>query len=189
MAGTTKQARAIATIDCELITVKKKGEENEYALDTASQISVEPSIETTDAVKLIIKGILRAQKPEQSTLTGNTITLTDNVFTPELVLLLQGGTLTPDTDGATLKSYEPPKVGEKVTLTPFELCAYSAIYNAAGTITGYEKITYPNCHGVPVAFGAEDGTFRVNTYTINSMPDTGEAPYKLEYVTALPTVS
>jgi hypothetical protein len=53
----------------------------------------------------------------------------------------------------------------------------------------YEKITYPNCQGVPVAFSSEDGVFRVSEYTINSAPNTGEAPYSIDYVATLPAIA
>ena len=66
------------------------------------------------------------------------------------------------------------------------MCAYSAQYDSSGAIVQYEKITYPNCIGVPVSFSSEDGAFRAPEYTINSAPKTGEAPYKIEYVATLP---
>lgn len=188
---TAKKATEIPTIDVNLVTVQKDGASNdEWILDTASQIQVEPQIEETEAVKLVIKGVLKAQKPMDSTLTGNQITLTDNVFTPELVQLLQGGEITYDTENPTLVTgYKPPVAGSTTKGDVFTLNAYSAQYNAAGQIVRYEKISYPNCTGVPVAFGATDGEFRVNEYTINSAPDTGEAPYTITYVDALPTAT
>lgn len=189
--ATVKRARAIPTIDVNLVTVKVANEEDELALDTATKIAVEPQIETTEAIKLIVKNALRAQKPEQATITGNKITLTDNVFTPELVLILQGGTLTTDPAGGAGKitKYEPPVAGSTDKGKVFTLCAYSAQYDASGQIVNYEKITYPNCQGIPVAMGSEDGVFRVSEYTINSAPKKGEAPYTIEYVDALPSVT
>ena len=64
--------------------------------------------------------------------------------------------------------------------------AYTAQYDASGQIVKYEKITYPNCQGVPLAFGSEDGVFRAPEYTINSAPRNGEPPYQLTYVKQLP---
>lgn len=186
---TLKRPQEIATIDCELIVVKKRTADTGLALNTASKIDVAIQSETTDAIKLIIKGVLKAQKHAQTTITGNQITLTDNVFTPEVVKVLQGGTITTDSSTGKVTSYEPPKVGDSTTLDTFDLMAYSAIYNAAGVITGYEKITYPNCQGSPVALSSEDNVFRVNEYVINSAPAEGEAPYKIEYITSLPTVT
>ena len=181
-----KKAKAeIATIDCTLVTIET--EDGEFGFDTANQIAVEPQIETTDAVKLIVKGILRAQKPQENTITGNQITLSDNVFNPELVLVLQGGQINYDPENPKkITGYVPPVAGSKDKGQVFKLNAYSAQYDAAGLIVQYEKITYPNCQGVPVAFGSEDGAFRAPEYTINSAPKTGEAPYVISYVNELP---
>lgn len=193
---------AIPTIDVSLVTLAYNDGTNdvEIAFDTANQIEVEPQTEEQEAVKLIIKGKLKAQKPAQTTITGHQITLHDNVFIPELVKLLQGGTIKYWTDGTHTTSgtsatdygvagYTPPVAGSDDEGTIFTLNAYSAIYNAAGIITGYEKTSYPNCKGTPVAFNTEDGTFRAPEYTINSAPNTGSAPYTIDYVKTLPSVT
>ena len=84
---------AIPTIDVSLVTasyeVTSGGSSStvEIAFDTANQIEVEPQTEEQDAVKLVIKGKLKAQKPQSVTITGHQITLHDNVFIPELVRL------------------------------------------------------------------------------------------------------
>ena len=195
----TKKGHEIATIDVVLVTVGVPDSGDEIALDTSSSIQVSAQIETEDAIRLIVKGRLIAQKPAVNTLAGNTITLTDNVFNPELVKMLQGGTIkywadadqgtTSDTDmDFGVASYTPPLAGAMQNITPFTLNAYSAIYNAAGLITGYEKISYPNCQGSPIALNSEDGVFRVSEYTINSAPAEGEAPYVINYVKELPVV-
>lgn len=194
-----KKGHEIPTIDVALVTAQVEGGD-ELVFDTASKIGVEPQVEEEEAVKLVVKGILRAQKPITNTLTGNKITLTDNVFIPELVKVLQGGTIKywadaeqsgeSDTDaGFGVASYTPPVAGSSDKGTPFTLNAYSAIYDAAGLLTGYEKIAYPNCQGTPVALSSEDGAFRAPEYTINSAPKSGEAPYVISYVKALPTVT
>ena len=67
--------------------------------------------------------------------------------------------------------------------------AYSAQYDASGQIVQYEQISYPNCQGVPVAFGSEDGAFRAPEYTINSAPKKDEAPYSIHYVQKLPELA
>ena len=195
-----KKGHEIPTIDVVLVTIQPAEEANEIALDTASQIGVSVQTETEDAVKLIVKGKLLAQKPQTTTLTGNTITLTDNVFNPEVVRVLQGGTVkywTTDAHeaegdedlGFGVASYTPPVAGSSDKGKVFKLNAYSAIYNAAGLITGYDKIEYPNCQGVPIAFNSEDGVFRAPEYTINSAPEIGEPPYKITYPDSLPEVT
>lgn len=179
------RGRETATIDCVLLTLEVPGETDELALNTASKIAVTPQIETQDAIKLIIKGQLRAQKPQENTLTGNTIVITDNLFNVQLVLILQGGTITTDPVTGMITGYDPPLAGAKDSEKGkvFILNAYSAIYNAAGVITGYEKISYPNCQGVPISLSSEDNVFRVSEYTINSAPNTDEPPYRMNWLT------
>lgn len=187
MANPKKSKAEIATIDVCLVTIET--EDGEFGFDTANKIEVEPQIEEEDAVKLVVKGVLRAQKPKTSTLTGHEITLTDNVFNPELVLVLQGGTIQYDKVETTkIIGYTPPVAGSPDKGEVFKLNAYSAQYDASGQIVKYEKISYPNCQGVPVAFGSEDGAFRAPEYTINSAPKTGEAPYVISYVDSLPVL-
>ena len=192
-----KRVTEIPTIDVVMVVVEAPS--GSYALDTASQIQVEPQIEEEEAVKLIVKGKLKAQKPSVSTITGNQITLTDNVFIPEVVKILQGGTIKywvdaehqSEQEGETeygISSYTPPTVGSGEKGEVFKLHAYSAQYDTSGQIVQYEQISYPNCQGVPVAFGSEDGTFRASEYTINSAPKTTEAPYEIHYVSELPTI-
>lgn len=185
------KGQEIATIDCNLVTVQGyESGDNEMIFDTANQIQLTIDTETTDKVPLIVKGRLIAQKPGEVTVTGNTLVLTDNVMNYDLVKMLQGGTVKFDTvDPTKVIGYTPPVVGSTDKGKIFKTKVYSAIYNAAGTITGYECITYPNCQGDPVSFNVEDGVFRAPEYTIKSMPNNGEAPYDIDIVSALPTVS
>lgn len=189
MAKTQKKAAGIPTIDVSLVVVRTgmvDGDDTnatEIAVDTANKVGVEPQTETTDAIKLVKLGRLIAQKPATTTITGHQITLTDNVFIPELVKILQGGTV--EGTGDTL-TYTPPVAGSTDKGQVFELDCYSAQYDASGQIVRYEKITYPNCQGTPVAMSSEDDVFRVPEYTINSAPKEGEAPYKISYVKTLP---
>lgn len=193
-----KRGNEIPTIDVALITITPT-EGTEIGLNTATKLGVNVQTETQDAVKLVVKGRLIAQKPEEVTITGNTLVLTDNVFTPEIVKILQGGTIkywanadkTTEGDedkGFGVARYTPPVVGSAEKGQTFVTKAYSAIYNAAGIITGYECITYPNCKGTPIAFNSEDGVFRAPEYTINSAPDKGQAPYEFTYPKELPVL-
>lgn len=194
-----KQGHEIPTIDIVLFTVTPASSGIEIGLQTASKLAVNPQTETQDAVKLVVKGALLAQKPAETTITGNTLVLTDNVFIPELVKILQGGIIKYWTDadkttegaedkGFGVARYTPPVAGSREKGEVFVSKAYSAIYNAAGVVTGYECISYPNCQGIPVAFSSEDGVFRAPEYTINSAPDKGQAPYEITYLKELPTL-
>ena len=185
-----KHGNEIPTIDVALVTVSTDGNATEIGFTTSSKVAVTPQTETEDANKLIVKGVLIAQKMSTTTITGNTIVLTDNVLNPELLVILQGGTITYKSGSSgPISKYEPPVAGSADKGKPFTLNLYSAVYNAAGTIVNYEKTSYPNCQGTPWSPGSEDGVWRVAEYTINSAPNTGEAPYTIEYVDELPEVA
>ena len=195
-----KKGVEVPTIDVAMVTVKPNSSEDEIALTTANKIGVEVQEETTDGVKLIVKGVLISQKGEETTLTGHTITLTDNVFNFQLAKILQGGKILYWTSDAKTETqeeeseygvagYRPPVSGSKETGDIFTLNAYSAIYDSAGILTGYEKISYPNCKGKPFGINSEDGVFRVSEYTITSAPSNGQEPYELDLVDSLPVVA
>lgn len=181
--ATKKQAVGVPTIDVALVVVRT--ESVEIAIDTANKIAVEAQTEETDAIKLVKLGKLIAQKPATTTITGHTITLTDNVFIPEVVKIFQGGTVGNEPDG--YHTYTPPVAGSADKGEVFALDCYSAVYDSSGQIVKYELITYPNCQGTPVVLNTEDDVFRLPEYTINSAPKKGEAPYKISYVPQLPT--
>ena len=199
MAGTVyKSVAEIPTIDVSLVTIET--DDREFGFETASEVEIEPQFNETDAVQLIIKGKLKAQKLGSSILTGNQITLTDNVFNPELVKVLQGGTVNywtsadkTDTQttnaGFGVAGYTPPTSASGDKGESFTLNLYTAQYNAAGQIVNYEKCAYPNCTGVPVAFNSVDDEFRAPEYTINSAAAEDEAPYAITYVDTLPTLA
>lgn len=200
MADNVKRGTEVAMIDCALVVIKTKGvNAKSIGLDTASQVEVAIATETTDAIKLIIKGKLKAQKKATTTVVGNTLTLTDNVLNFELAKILQGGTIkywTSDEHTATstestsfgIAGYEPPVVGSDDKGETFDMELYSSVYDTAGDIVQYEKITYPNCTGQPFGVGAQDDTFYVGSITIDSAPAKGQAPYSIDTVFALPKV-
>lgn len=195
-----KRGTEVAMIDVALVVMKTKGSNaKQLALDTASQVEVAIATETTDAVKLVIKGKLKAQKKATTTVTGNTITLTDNVFNFEQAKILQGGKLkywTTEDKTATqedvteygIAGYEPPVSGSDDKGETFDLELYTAVYDTSGEIVQYEKITYPNCTGQPFGIGAQDDTFYVSTITIDSAPSKNQAPFSIDTVFELPEV-
>lgn len=185
MPRTKYKAKGIPTIDVSLIVVRTGSEDDglEIAVDTSNKLGVSPQTEQTDAIKLMKLNRLLAQKPQRTVITGHQLVLTDNVFTPLLMKIFQGGKVSGTGDSLT---YEPPVAGSDETGEIFELDAYSAEYDASGQIVRYEKITYPNCQGTPIPINSEDDVFRLPEYTINSMPNTGQSPYKISYVSTLP---
>lgn len=183
-----KAPTEIATIDVAMVTVAATTGDT-YLITTDTKIQVEPVYEIQEAVKLVVAGVIKAQKPEIKKMVGNKITLTDNVFLPEIVKMFQGGTIVFDEVVTTkIVGYTPPDMnatsglGEVLTLK-----AYSAQYNSAGTLLQYECIEYKTCRAEPVAFSSENGIFRAPAYVLNSTPASDEPPYTITYIAALPT--
>ena len=80
MASKIKKAEGMSMIDCSMIVIEPEDGSDGIAFTSASKMGVEKQEETTDAVKNIIKGEVKAQKPEETTLTGHTLTLTDTTM-------------------------------------------------------------------------------------------------------------
>lgn len=189
-APTPKRGTELPMIDtCMIVVTTTETSPRCIAVQTASKIGVEVQTEDTEAVKLVVKNVLLAQKPAQKVITGHTITLTDNVTILELIEILQGGEITKEADTNKITGYTPPVAGEPYAPVKFVLDAYSAQYSEGGNVVQYEKMSYPNCSGNPISLGSEDNVFRINEYTINSAPEKGDAPYTLTFVDALPTVT
>lgn len=183
---TKKKTVEIPTIDVALVVIRTGTTDDgtEYAVNTSNQVAVTPQTETTDAIKLVKNGRLIAQKPATTTITGHQLVLTDTVFTPELAKVCQGGKLEGSGDSLV---YTPPVAGSDEKGEVFEVDLYSAQYDASGKIVRYEVTTFPNCQGTPFGITRADDTFSTHEYTINSAPENGKAPYKMSYVTELPT--
>lgn len=181
-----KKAKHVAVIDVELVVVRT--DDVELAIKTANKVQIEPQIDTQEAITLVKLGKVLAQKPPKNTITAQQITLTDNVFIPEFVVINQGGTIETDADTGEI-IYKPPFVGSGDEGKIFELDVYGACYDAAGKITKYEKTTYPNCQGSMISETIEDNVFRVSEYTIRSAAEEGEPPYVRTYVKTLPTIT
>lgn len=175
-----KRGTEIPTIDCDLVIIEKS-DGTLIGVDTADQIGVETSLEEREAIRLVIKDIVRSQKRGKKVIAGHILTIRDNVFTPELVEAFQGGEITKDEEGKII-GYLPPAVGERQEVEVFKTRCYSAIYDAAGNLTSFEEIIYPNCTGNPVPLTSEDNVFRVLEYEIVSAPNVGERPYEINYI-------
>lgn len=183
MANVKKSAEK-ATIDCTMIVLRPQDTQTYETVGTDSdtQIQVEANVETSEAVRLVIKDVLKAQKKARTTLTGHTITITEGMTVLDFLPLLTGATLIKDQTTGEITGYNPPASGERVELPVFDMDVYSAVYSGA-ELVGYEKITYPNCTGDQIAPpGSQDGTFRSNDITIVSAPGNGVPPYSVAYI-------
>lgn len=188
--GKIRKPDEVATIDaCLVVLTPEDGSAEPIGITSDTEVATEVQIETTDANKLMIKGVLKAQKAEQKTITGVKITLTDNMTVLEVAQAVQGGIILRDEKGKIIK-YTPPISGNKEKdRAKYTLDIYTACMDSAGDIVGYEKTTYLHCVGEPVAYNSKDDEWRSAEYILNSMPKKNEPPYAIEYVDELPEVA
>ncbi len=182
MANTSNKGM-IASLEISRIDIKKGG--TWHSFDTQTELEIEPEIEEVDGVNLIVKGRMIAQKLGQNILKYNELTITDKTLQPQLVEAIQGGTCVYTADGK-LSKYTPPLASDALKQEAFEMYVYSSIYNAGGTIEGYQCIKFGNCKGDPVTFTLSDEDFTEFEYVIKASADTNGIPYEIIRCASLP---
>ena len=127
MAGTLTKPKGMALIDCAMIVFEPDDTTiAPIAITSGTKLGVEQQTKATDAVELVIKGQMYAKKPEETTITGHKLTLTDNLVIMDLIQMFQGGTLTKDETSKKITGYTPPVSG-KSEGKPGTLKVYSAV--------------------------------------------------------------
>lgn len=162
---------------------------NSYIFDTSDEVGVEEVVDEGEEQPLKIKGKLYANRAAENTVLGNDLTCVDNMMCPQLLKLMQGGTITYAEDGKTFKSYEAPAIGTTATKKKFTTNIYTSEVDTDGDTGNYMKISYPSCKGSSVPLTFKDGEYYSNEYKIKSRPAKGQAPYTITLVDALPTGS
>lgn len=183
-----KKINQLPLTNVEMVQIiTKESEPVTYQFDTSDEVKTEEVVSEGEEQTLKIKGIVRANIPQEDTVLGYDLSFKDNVMCPELLEVMQGGTITYDADGTTFKSYEAPKIGVSTTKKKFNTVIYSKEVGTDGATGRYAKVTFPSCQGASVPLEFKDGEYYSNEYTVKSRPAKGESPYKIEIVDALPS--
>lgn len=156
-----------------------------YTWDTASECEQSPDISEGQENLLRTKNTIHAIDRTEDITYGTTITFKDNLFQPEVIEVIDGGTLLKDVD-SNITGYEPPIIGVPVNRKKFTLNIYSEEKDADGEPIGYVKFSYPHCKGKPIKVSLKDGEFYLPEYTCVSRPKKGEKPFGLEFLESLP---
>lgn len=189
MADYKRKVEQLAFVDVmavEIIETDSSGDTHNYRFKTSTSVNAEVTISEGTATQLIVNGVLIAQKKAIDTITGCEITLHDNVFSPAVIDVLQGGTFERDPISKGFKSYEAPKAGEERKVRQFTLNLYTAQRDQSGSLVKYGKISFPNCTGKPISLSFEEDTFFAPEYSIVSAPNQGAGAYKIELVDQIP---
>lgn len=155
-----------------------------YVFTTASEASIKPFVsEGTEKIhraKNTILGTLRYE----DILLGYDIKLVNNTFCPELLALIDGGTVETDDDGNFVR-YSSPVVGEVTTRKSLTVSLYTEEVDCDGETNEYFRFTFKHAKGKPVEYSIKDGEFFVPELTLRSRAKTGESSVDVETVSAL----
>ncbi|MCM0648632.1 hypothetical protein NBE98_09625 [Clostridium swellfunianum] len=158
-----------------------------YTWETASECEQSPDISEGEEAILRVKNTVYATDRTEDIVIGTTLTFKDNLFHPEVIEVIDGGTLVYDAVETTKATkYEPPVIGSPVIKKKFTLNIYTEEKDADGEVTGYVKFSYPHCKGKPFKASVKDGEFFAPEYTCVSRPKKGEKPYAIDFLTQLP---
>ncbi|MCT4507940.1 MAG: hypothetical protein N4A48_04140 [Tepidibacter sp.] len=154
-----------------------------YKFKTASECKLSPKLSKGKEKILRIKNTIYSKSETKDICIGMDLTLKDNMFTPDVFTLIDGGTITYDESNPKKFKYRAPETGKEVKRTKFTLNLYTAEKDTSGNILGYVKLAYPHCEGTPVSFSLKDEDFMVPQLKIKSAPGIGESPYGIDYLT------
>lgn len=155
-----------------------------YRFDTADEATytavTSEGQETIHRTKNVIHAVNRTEDIQY----GSDINMKNANFIPEVLAIVDGGTLVKSVDKVT--GYKPPVVGKPVKRTLFTLNIYSEEKDIDGETKRYAKFSFPSCKGKPASFTFKDGEFMTPSYTISSRTPSGKAPYDLTFLEELP---
>lgn len=157
-----------------------------FRFDTATEATYAAVISEGTETVLRVKDEIKAINRTEDIQYGSDVNLTEALMTPEVMAIIDGGTLTVDEDGNPTK-YTPPVVGTKVSRVPFTLKIYTEEKDTSGDTTGYQCFAFKGCKGRPVSYSFKDGEYLVPQYTAKSRVKKGTAPYELDFLDTLPT--
>lgn len=174
----------------EIIT--EEAEPKRYVFDTADEAGYTPVTSEGAENLLRSKNRIHAIDKKEDIQYGSEIKLKDCLFRPEVLAIVDGGTVKTTTTGtgenivAKVTGYDGPVIGSPVKRTKFILNIYTEEKDSEESTAGYQKFSFPGCKGTPVEFSFKEGEFMAPEYTIRSRPGKGKAPFSLDFLDELP---
>ena len=183
MAAITCEEQALANIvRCELETYEDIPAV--YRFTTASEGSYSAVVSEGQETILRVKNELLATNRFEDIQYGSDINLTQVTFVPEILAIVDGGTVIKE--GDTIVRYDGPLAGTPVNRKLFKLKLYVEQKDISGETMQYVCFTFEKCKGKPATFSFKDGEFITPQYTIMSRIPKGSSPYTMEYMDTLP---
>lgn len=155
--------------------------------DVASEAEITAYVSEGQEKELRVKNVIKAQNKTEDIVKGYDIRLVSATMIPEILALVDGGTLKyDDVDPSKVIGYDAPVVGVPVERKPFSLHIYTEEKDVDGSTVSYVKFTYKHCKGTPVNYSIIDGEFFAPELTCKSRPKSGESPVAIDFLDELP---
>jgi len=160
--------------------------------DVASEAEVTAYISEGNEEELRVKNKIKAQNKTEDIVKGYDIRLVSATMIPEILALIDGGSLRYETVGEEpntteeLRGYDAPVVGSSVERKPFTMKIYTEEKDADGSTVSYACFIYKHCKGSPVSYSMQDGQFFAPELTSKSRPKLGESPASIDFLNTLP---
>lgn len=155
-----------------------------FRFDSADEATYSPVISQGKENVLRVKNQILAIDKTEDIQYGSDINLKQVTFVPEILAIIDGGTLTKQSEKVT--GYNPPVIGTAVNRTPFTLKIYTEEKDADGDTLSYLCFSFKGCKGKPASFTFKDGEFITPQYTASSRVKKGQKPYELTFMEQLP---
>lgn len=167
------------------ITYDVEGTPTTVTFDTFSEANIEPKISEGEEKILRMRDKILGVARTEDILYGLNIQLTDNAFSPELIEVVDGGTLQYDAVETTkVIGYVPPKSTDVANRKEFSLTLYCE-EKEGETVKQYVKYTFPKCKGRPIGISLKEEEFAVQQFNVIAYETETEPCYKWDYVTSL----
>lgn len=147
--------------------------------DTFSEAGIEPKVSEGEVKLLRQKNKILGVATTEDIMYGGKIQLTDNTFSPELLALVDGGTLVKAVDVVT--GYTPPKSVDAISRKEFELILVCE-EKIGENVNQFVKYTFPKCKGKPVGISLKGEEFAVQQFNIDAAETSTDPWYKWDYI-------
>ncbi len=155
--------------------------------DVASEATVAAYISEGAQNPLRVKNTIKAQNNFEDIVMGYDITLINATMVPEVLALVDGGTLRyDDLETEKVVGYDAPPIGETVERKPYTLHIYTEEKDVNGDTIGYVRFSYLHCKGAPLDYSMQDGEFFTPEMKMKSRPKKGESPASIDFLEELP---
>lgn len=170
------EGKALVNIVKSIIVNERTKEQ--FTFETQDEADIKPSLSAGKEDILRVKNRIIAVNDTEDIVIGYEIKMKDNVLSPELLALVEGGTFVNN-------KYEGPKAGTVVDRDKYTLIIYTEEKEYMDTV-GFARFEFRHNKGKAVDYKMKDGTFYVPEFDSKSRPAKGESPVIITFVKEIP---